>query len=109
MNVQIRAKDVKLNDNIKAHIESAVDGFSKFTLDITTVNFNVKAEKKGVSIEFDIRIAHSEPVIINQSDDNLEAAIDLAIDRATKALRRLHTKIVDHKTSSIKDLETLDA
>jgi putative sigma-54 modulation protein len=109
MNVQIRAKDVTLNANTKAHIESAIEGFSKYTLDITTVNVNVLAEKKGVSIEFDIHIAHAQPVVINQSDDNLDAAIDLAIDRASKALRRLHTKVVDHNTGSIKDLETLDA
>jgi ribosomal subunit interface protein len=104
MNVQIRAKDITLHDNIRAHIESAIDGFSKYTLDITTVNVNIKAEKKGVSIEFDIHIAHCEPVIINQTDDNLDAAIDLAIDRASKALRRLHTKVVDHKKTSVKDL-----
>ncbi|PHQ65460.1 MAG: ribosomal subunit interface protein [Sulfurimonas sp.] len=109
MNVQIRAKDITLHDNTRAHIQSAIDGFSKYTLDITTVNVNVKAEKKGVSIEFDIHIAHAEPVIINQTDDNLEAAIDLAIDRTSKALRRLHTKVVDHSKTSIKDLETLDA
>ncbi|WP_415396748.1 ribosome hibernation-promoting factor, HPF/YfiA family [Sulfurimonas sp. CS5] len=109
MNVQIRAKDITLNANTRAHIESAIEGFSKYTLDITTVNVNLKAEKQGVSIEFDIHIAHAEPVIISQTDDNLEAAIDLAIDRAAKALRRLHTKVVDHKNSSVKDLETLDA
>lgn len=109
MNLQIRAKDITLNANTRAHIESAIEGFSKYTLDITTVNVNLKAEKQGVSIEFDIHIAHAEPVIISQTDDNLEAAIDLAIDRASKALRRLHTKIVDHKNTSVKDLETLDA
>ncbi len=109
MNVQIRAKDITLHDNNKAHIESAIEGFSKYTLDITTVNVNVKAEKKGVSIEFDIHIAHAAPVVINQADDNLDAAIDLAIDRTSKALRRLHTKVIEHSKGSIKDLETLDA
>ena len=84
MNVQIRAKDITLHDNTRAHIQSAVDGFSKYTLDITTVNVNLKAEKKGVSVEFDIHIAHAEPVVIHQSDDNLEAAIDLSIERASK-------------------------
>lgn len=109
MNVQVRAKDITLHDNTRTHIESAIDGFSKYTLDITTVNVSIKAEKKGVSIEFDIHIAHSEPVIINQTDDNLDTAIDLAIERASKALRRLHTKVVDHKNTSVKDLEAIDA
>ena len=109
MNVQIRAKDLTLNDNTKAHIESAIEAFSKFGLDITTVNATATAEKKGVSVEFDIHIAHAKPVVINQSDDSLEAAIDLAIDRASKALRRLHDQVVAHGNDSIKDLEVLDA
>ena len=109
MNVQIRAKDVTLNDNTKAHIQSAIEAFTKYNLDITTVNVMVGAEKKGVNVEFDIHIAHAQPVVISQSDDVLDAAIDLAIDRATKALRRLHTKVADNKKGSVKDLETLDA
>ena len=109
MNVQVRAKDITLNDNTRAHIESAIDAFSKFGLDITTVNVVVATEKKGVSVEFDIHIAHAQPVVINQHDDVLDAAIDLAIDRASKALRRLHTKVADNTKTSIKDLETIDA
>ena len=109
MNVQIRTKDVNLNDQTKAHVEAAVEAFTKYQLDITTVNVSIAAEKKGVSIEFDIHVAHAQPVVISQSDDNLDAAIDLAIERATKALRRLHEKVVSHGNDSIKDLETLDA
>ena len=109
MNVQIRAKDVNLNDQTRAHIENAVEAFTKYQLDITTVNVSVVAEKKGVSIEFDIHIAHAQPVVISQSDDSLDTAIDLAIDRASKALRRLHTKVVEKQATSVKDLETLDA
>jgi len=109
MNLHIRSKDVTLTDNTKAHIESAIEAFRKYSLDITTINATIVAEKKGVSVEFDIHIAHAQPVVINQSDDVLDAAIDLAIDRANKALRRLHTKVVEKQTGSVKDLETLDA
>ena len=109
MNLQIRSKDVTLTDNTKAHIEVAIEAFTKYSLDITTINVSVEAEKKGVSVEFDIHIAHAQPVVINQSDDVLDAAIDLAIDRANKALRRLHDKVVSHQKGTVKDLETLDA
>ena len=109
MNLQIRSKDITLTESTRAHIEAAIDAFTKYSLDITTINATVAAEKKGVSVEFDIHIAHAQPVVINQSDDALDAAIDLAIDRANKALRRLHDKVVSHKKGSLKDLETLDA
>jgi putative sigma-54 modulation protein len=109
MNVQIRAKDLTLNPHTRSHIEAAVEAFSKFNLDITTVNVSLAAQKKGVAIEFDIHVAHNQPVVINQSDDDLDTAIDLAIDRASKALRRLHTKASDKHVTSVKDLETLEA
>lgn len=109
MNVQIRAKDLNLNAHTRAHIETAIDAFTKYHLDITTVNVSINAQKKGVAIEFDIHIAHEQPVVINQSDDDLDSAIDLGIERATKALRRLHTKVIEKHASSVKDLETLDA
>jgi len=109
MNVQVHAKDITLQSSTKAHIESAIESFTKYQLEITSVNVHVNAEKKGISIEFDIHIAHAQPVIINQNDDNLDTAIDLAIDRANKALRRLHDKVISHQSASVKDLETLDA
>ncbi len=109
MNLHIRSKDITLTDNTKAHIETAIEAFTKYSLDITTINVSIGAEKKGVSVEFDIHIAHAQPVVINQSDDVLDAAIDIAIDRANKALRRLHDKVVAPQKGSVKDLETLDA
>jgi len=109
MNLQIRSKDITLNDATKAHLEGAVEAFTKYSLDITSINCVVAAEKKGVMVEFDIKIAHAQPVIITQHDDVLDAAIDLAIDKGTKALRRLHDKVVSHQAGSVKDLETLDA
>ena len=109
MNVQVHAKDITLQSNTRAHIESAIESFTKYSLEITSVNVHIAAEKKGVSIEFDIHVAHAPSVVISQTDDSLDAAIDLAIDRATKALRRLHEKVVSHKNVSVKDLETLDS
>ncbi len=106
MNTQIRTKDVTLTDHTKAHVDLAIQNFTKFGLELTTVNTMIEKEKKGIKVEFDIHIAHHAPVIITQHDESLDAAIDLAIDRANKALRRLHDKAVTHRGSeSIKNLE----
>lgn len=109
MNLQIRAKDITLNDATKAHIEGAVEAFKKYTLEITSIDCVVAAEKKGVMVEFNIKVAHANPVIITQNDDDLDAAIDLAVERATKALRRLHDRVVSHGAESLKDLDVVDA
>ena len=109
MNLQIRAKDLKLSDATKAHIEHAVEAFRKYSLDITSVHCNLSAQKKGVLVEFEIHVAHAEPIIITQEDEVLDAGIDIAVDRAEKALRRLHDRVTDHKNVSIKELEPVEA
>ncbi|MEA3373364.1 MAG: ribosome-associated translation inhibitor RaiA [Campylobacterota bacterium] len=109
MNTQIRTKDITLNDHTKAHIEGAIEQFKKYNLDITTINVILAKEKKGISVEFDMHIAHNSPIVIKQEDDALDAAIDLAIDRALKALRRLHDKVISHSNESIKDMEVVEA
>ena len=105
MSNQIRTKDITLTDHTKAHVETAIANFEKFGLELTSINTRIQKEKQGVAVEFEIKIAHAEPVIITQSDADLDAAIDLAIDRANKALRRLHDKTVSHRADSIKELE----
>jgi putative sigma-54 modulation protein len=109
MNLQIRSKDLTLTQQNKDHIENAVEVFRKFSLDITSIRCLVSAEKKGVSVEFEIHVAHSKAIVINQHDDVLDAAIDIAVDRASKALRRLHDKITSNSKVSIKDLEPIEA
>ncbi|QOP40507.1 ribosome hibernation-promoting factor, HPF/YfiA family [Sulfurimonas marina] len=109
MNLQIRAKDITLTDNTKDHIGNAVEAFKKYSLDITSIDCVIAAEKKGVMVEFNIKVAHANPVIITQHDEDLDAAIDLAVERATKALRRLHERVVSHGAESLKDLEVVDA
>ena len=47
MNVQVHAKDITLNSNTRAHIESAIESFTKYSLDITSVNVHVNAEKQA--------------------------------------------------------------
>ncbi len=108
MIVQIRSKDITLTDEKKAHIEQGVEKFKKFSLDITRVNCMLSPEKGGVLVEFEIHVAHTAPIIISEHHQDLDAAIDIAIDRANKALRRLHDKVTDHKGPSIKDLEPID-
>ncbi len=108
MNVQIRSKEIKLTQHLNDHIAAAIDNFKRYHLDITTVNVMISKEKNGVGVEFDMHIAHAQPVVINDTDEDLDTAIDLAIERANKALRRLHDKMKDHHVTSIRDIEVAE-
>ncbi|WP_457746450.1 ribosome hibernation-promoting factor, HPF/YfiA family [Sulfurimonas sp.] len=101
MNISITGRGVELTDPIKEHITASIETLKKYNLDIISVNAIVSAQhKKGKEhsyVEFVINLAHKNSIIIKQNDQDLYAAIDLATDRAQKAMRRLHDRVTDHQ------------
>ncbi len=104
MNTPIRTKDITLTEKTRQHIQDAKAHFMKFGLEITTINVMLSKEKNGVKVEFDLHIAHHAPIVVSQEDKDLDAAIDIAVDRVNKALRRLHDKVKSHRGPGLKDL-----
>jgi len=101
MNTSIVGKQFDLTEPIKAYIEGAVDALGKYNLDIisvrTVISADEKSGKKGFNVEFAINMAHKNTVVIQQKDKDVYAAVDLAIERAKKVLRRHHDKITNYK------------
>ena len=108
MNTSIVGKQFDLTEPIKAYIEGAVDALGKYNLDIISVRTVISADekngKKGFNVEFAINMAHKNTVVIQQKDKDVYAAIDLAIERVKKSLRRHADKIKGHRIMSFRDL-----
>jgi len=111
MNISLVGRHIELSDAIKDHLMHSIDTLSKFHLDLISVNAVASANerKKGVTIEFTINVAGKNTIVITQRDDDLYAAIDIAIDRAQKALRRLHDRISDHKNEGLNEAKNAAA
>jgi len=107
MNISMVGKKVELTDSIKEYIENALESLKKYNLDIISIaavaSLDEKKGKKGVEIDFTINLAHKGTVVIKQKDKDLYAAIDVAIDRAQKVLRRHHDKVTDHKKTGMEE------
>ena len=101
---QIRTKDIVLFEPQKEHLENVIEHFFKFGLDITRVVANITKEKKGVHVEFEVHVAHAEPIIINEIDEKFDEALDKADNRVKKALRRLHDKMKSPKHESLRTI-----
>lgn len=106
--IHIYGKSFDLTDSIKDYIYKAVDSINKYNLDITGVNVTISADErnglKGYFVEFDIHIAKKGSVVIKQKDKDVYAAIDLALNRASKVLRRYANKIKSHKNVSLEEI-----
>jgi len=111
MNTNIVGRKIDLTDAIKDYIESAFTQLEKYNLDIIAAKAIVSSIKKNhkdvFEIEFTIQLAKRDTVVIKQSDKDLYAAIDIALDRAKKVLRRYKEKISSkmHSHESIKNMD----
>lgn len=103
MNTSIVGRHIDLTDAIKTHIESSIEVFKKYNLDIISVNSIIsKEEKHGkhqFSFEFTLNVAHLDTIVVKQKDKDLYAAVDIAVDRVSKILRRHADKIKAHNAT----------
>ncbi len=100
MNIYLTGRQLELTDAIKAHMNASIETLNKFNMDIISVSVVASTQtregKDQSIVEFVINLGHKNSVIIKQRDDDLYAAIDVAIARAQKAMRRLHHKDTDY-------------
>lgn len=112
MNMSLVGRQLGLTDAIKTHIESAVESLKKYNLDIIATRVAVSADerggKKGFSVEFSINLPHKNTIVVKQKDKDLYAAVDIAIDRAQKVLRRHADKIKAHKAIKVSEFANLN-
>ena len=105
MKRSITGRHFELTEAIKNYADAAVDVLDKYNLDITTANTVISSsEKKGFTVEFIINLKDKNTIVITQNDKDVYAAIDLAIERVKKSLRRHSDKIKGHRITSFKDL-----
>ncbi len=107
MNTSIVGRHIKLTDAIKDYVNSSINAFEKYNLDIISVTSTISAdEKQGKSaftFEFTLNIANIDTVVVKQKDKDLYAAIDIAVDRVSKVLRRHNDKITAHKATKFSE------
>jgi putative sigma-54 modulation protein len=114
MNISLTGRHLELTDAIKEHMNASIETLSKYNMDIISVNVVASTQtKKGKEhsvVEFVISLAHKNSIIIKQNDDDLYVAIDIAINRAQKAMRRMHDRDTDHHKVGLNEVkaETAD-
>jgi putative sigma-54 modulation protein len=108
MNTSIVGRHITLTDDLKLHIESTIETFKKYSLDIISVNAIVSQEQKHgknvITFEYVLNIANIDTVVVKQKDKDLHAAIDIATDRVSKILRRHADKIKTHNATKLANI-----
>ncbi|OCL93010.1 ribosome hibernation-promoting factor, HPF/YfiA family [Arcobacter porcinus] len=112
MNTSIVGRHIKLTDAIKDYVNSSIESFEKYNLDIISVTSTITADekqsKKAFTFEFTLNIANIDTVVVRQKDKDLYAAIDIAVDRVSKVLRRHNDKITAHKATKFSEASEVE-
>jgi len=110
MNISLAGRHLELTDAIKSHMNTSIETLNKYNMDIISVSVVASAQtKKGKEhsvVEFVINLAHKNSIIIKQSDNDLYAAIDIAIERAKKAMRRMHDRETEHQKVGLNEAKS---
>ncbi|HIP11242.1 MAG TPA: ribosome-associated translation inhibitor RaiA [Arcobacter sp.] len=112
MNISIVGRHITLTDELKNQIQSTIDTFGKYNLDIISVNAIISQEQKNgkniVTFEYLLNVAHQDTIVVKQRDKDLHNAIDIATDRVCKILRRHADKIKSHSNTKLTEVVISD-
>lgn len=107
MEIQIRAPHADIKKGVRAYAEQKIGGAlqkvvgkegSKLDIEISDLSNGTGAPSMRVSVH--VSIPHSKTVVVHAEDGDVGAAIDLAADKALRAVVRVRKKRRDRQRAS---------
>ncbi len=98
MQVQIKGKDLKITDELRAFIEGRVQKLARFIGDAATAKVELAHEhqRSGDQIKAQLTVSHQHTVLrAEQQHGEAKRAVDLAVDTMIGQIRRYHSKRTD--------------
>jgi putative sigma-54 modulation protein len=104
MNIKITGKNIEITDAIRDYIEKKIERLEKFEGRNTEVFVTCSTERENQIVEMQID-TDGDFLKIEESNEDLYASVDFAIDKAERQMRREKEKKSDKgKNESIKDI-----
>ena len=105
MNVKITARHFKAHDSLKEHVESCIDGLTKFYDGIINAEVILSYEKAQNSVKIaEIMIGiHGKTLTASAKSEEFEKSIELATQKIEAQLKKHKGKIETKKVHSHKE------
>ena len=88
MNIQIVAKKIEILPDVRETIREKLSKLEKFNLKAHSLDAVIKAEERSVACELIIRVDSHDSLVVEASGDTIQAAVDVAVDKAERQLRK---------------------
>jgi ribosomal subunit interface protein len=103
LRVQVAARHCQIPDSIRTRAEELVGKLTKYEPGISSANVIFEEEKLGKRMEVILSIARSEPVIATGEGQDFRTALDKAVDRLSRILKRRRSQNTDHKAPPLSE------
>ncbi len=101
MNTNIRFVNYECGKGTKSYIESRIEKFEKFFLEDTNVSVNVSGTRDFITIEITVSLKNNF-LRVEVVDKDINAAIDMAIDKLDLRLKKYKDRIKESLNDSIR-------
>ena len=100
MNVQITAKKIEIPADIREYAKEKIGKLEKFSHKIQNVEAVIKAEERRIVCEIIVRVDNRAPIIIEVDADTIQSAVDLAVDKCERQIRKDKERESAHRHQS---------
>ncbi len=97
MRVQVTARHCQVPDFIRRRTDELVGKLTKYEPGISSAEVIFEEEKRESTVEIIVSIARAEPLVATGDGVDFRSALDKAVDRMSRMLRRRRDRITDHK------------
>ena len=94
MNIKVTGKNIEITNAIREYIEKRLERLEKFTSENTEVNVVCSVEREEQIVEIQVSTG-KEFIRVDNSNEDLYASVDLALDKAERQLRKEKEKRVE--------------
>ena len=97
MQINVKGKHLEITEAIEAYVTKKCERLVRYFDKVLSIDCVIEKESNGVHVEFIVDVEHHDDFIVNYRDEDLYAAIDLAIDREARQLVEHKNRLKDHK------------
>lgn len=92
MNITVQALHLDVDDTIRAYAKDKFQKVERFNANIQSIEVLLKGDDRKAHCEAILHVASSGTVVIDVARDEIQEAIDLAVGKCERQLRRLKEK-----------------
>lgn len=97
MNITVTGRHLEVSGSTKSYLEEKFGKIDRFCHDVSDAEIVLKQEDRSIHCEAILHIRNHPNIVIDVARESMHEAIDLAIDKCERQLRRLKEKRDDRR------------